>query len=79
MITCDLKGFPDMVPRKHKIVRIPRMEGYWKIEPLDGGQVRVTVQSQSEPGGSVPEGMANSASVDAPFSMLSKLRSLVEN
>jgi hypothetical protein len=79
VITCELKGFPDMVPQKHKIVRVPKMEGYWRIEPLEGGLVRVTVESFSEPGGNVPEGMANSASVDAPFSMLSKLRALVEN
>jgi hypothetical protein len=79
VITCELKGFPDMIPKKQKIVRVPKVEGYWRIEPLEGGLVRVTLESFSEPGGSVPEGMANSASVDAPFSMLSKLRALVEN
>lgn len=77
-VTIELKGVPEMVPEMKGIVRVPMMKGYWKFTPLADGMVEVTHQALSSPGGSVPEGMANSASVDAPYYMLFELRKLLQ-
>lgn len=66
----------DIRPEVKGIVRVENMKGYWKISPLPNGMVDVTHQAYSSPGGNVPEGLANSASVDAPFEMLESLRKL---
>ena len=63
-------------PNTNGQVRVANMKGYWKISPLPGGMVDVTHQAYSSPGGNVPEGLANSASVNAPFEMLENLRKL---
>lgn len=78
VVTIAIEGAADLLPKKEGLVRVPKMKGYWKFEPLAGGNVKVTHQAYSSPGGNVPDGLANSASVDAPYSMLAKLKLLVE-
>jgi hypothetical protein len=77
-VLIEVAGAADFIPEKKGIVRVPKMRGYWKISPAGTGIVEITHQAYSSPGGNVPEAMANSASVDAPFSMLMSLRALLE-
>lgn len=77
-VTIAVEGVSDFIPKKEGLVRVPKMKGYWKFEPQVGGKIKVTHQAYSSPGGNVPDGMANSASVDAPYHMLDKLKLLVE-
>lgn len=77
-VTIDIIAANDMKPQQKGIVRVEKMKGYWKIIPLGNGKVEVIHQAYSSPGGNVPDGMANSASVDAPYEMLQKLRLLVK-
>jgi hypothetical protein len=77
-VLIELNGVADFLPEKKGLVRVPKMKGYWRISPINTGLVEITHQAYSSPGGNVPESMANSASVDAPFSMLANLRSLLE-
>lgn len=73
-----LKGVPDLLPEEKGYVRVASVEGYWRLEPQDGGQVKVTYQLHNEPGGSVPSWLANKFVVDAPFNTLKGLRALAE-
>jgi hypothetical protein len=77
-VTITLRGVPDLLPQEEGKVRVPMMKGYWKLVPLPNGETEIIHQALSAPGGNVPESLANSASVDAPFSMLLKLKELVE-
>ncbi len=78
-VTIDVStGSNTLKPHQKGIVRVEKMKGYWKIVPLSNGKVEVTHQAYSSPGGNVPDGMANSASVDAPYEMLIKLKALVK-
>lgn len=77
-VLIELTGAADLIPEKKGIVRVPKMKGYWKISPAGSGLVEITHQAYSSPGGNVPEAMANSASVDAPYTMLMNLRALLE-
>ncbi|MCO5247804.1 MAG: START domain-containing protein [Chitinophagales bacterium] len=77
-VIIEVSSVEGMKPVQSKIVRVEDMKGYWKIQDLSNGYVEVTHQAYSKPGGSVPEGMANSASVSAPFDMLNDLRKILE-
>ena len=73
-----LKGVPQLLPEDKGYVRVTSVEGYWRLEPLEDGRVKVTYQLHSEPGGSVPSWLANSFVIDAPFNTLKGLRNLAE-
>lgn len=75
-ITIRVSSVDDIKPHVKGNVRVEKMRGYWKITPLPNGMVDVTHQAYSSPGGNVPDGLANSAAVDAPFQMLESLRKL---
>jgi hypothetical protein len=75
-ITIDLSCHKDLVPEVKGIVRVPLMSGYWKLIPVDKNSTKVIHQAYSSPGGNIPEGLANSASVDAPFAMLKSLSTI---
>jgi predicted choloylglycine hydrolase len=77
-VTISIEGAPDVVPVKSDYVRVTETKGYWKFIPKDNNTVEVINQAYSSPGGSVPDALANSASVDAPYYMLENLRKLVE-
>jgi hypothetical protein len=75
-IIINVSAVNNMKPEIRGNVRVESMKGYWKVTPLANNMVEVTHQAYSSPGGNVPDGLANSASVDAPFQMLESLRKL---
>ncbi|MCZ2394024.1 MAG: START domain-containing protein [Chitinophagales bacterium] len=75
-VTIKVSAVNDLKPEVKGIVRVDKMKGFWKITPLGNGWVEVEHQAYSSPGGNVPDALANSASVDAPYSMLENLRKL---
>ena len=77
-VIIDVKAVNGMKPLQNKIVRVEKMKGYWKITPVGSNKVQITHQAYSSPGGKVPDALANSASVNAPFDMLTDLRKLLQ-
>jgi len=77
-VTRILKGVPDYLPEVKGFVRISKVEGFWKLVPKRRGEVEVTYQAHTEPGGSVPSWLANSFVVDAPYNTLEALRARAE-
>ncbi len=71
-------GKADFIPEKKGLVRVPEVEGYWKLTDAGNGKTKIVHQAFSKPGGSVPDGLANSAAVNAPYTTLEKLRAIVE-
>lgn len=76
-VTVELEAAPNLVPINDNYVRVPEMKGYWKFIPK-GNSTEVIHQAYSLTGGNIPSGLANSAAVDTPFSMLSELKNLAE-
>lgn len=77
-VRIDVKSVNGMKPEQSGIVRVEEMKGYWELIPLSKGKVEVTHQAFSKPGGRVPDGLANAASVSAPYDMLESLKKIVE-
>ncbi len=59
-------------------VRVPEFDGFWKVAPNGDGTVTVTYQFHSDPGGSIPDWMANSTSVDIPYHTLLNMKNKLE-
>ncbi|PIA69966.1 START domain-containing protein [Pseudomonas sediminis] len=77
-VTRLLKAVPERLPEENDFVRVQRIDGEWHLKPLGQGEVEVTYEVHTEPGGSVPSWLANSFVVDAPLQTLQGLRAKVE-
>ncbi len=77
VILVTLDGAPDLIPKNDKYVRVTKTKGYFKIVPLGNGKVEFIHQAYGSPGGGIPDALANLSSVDCPFYMLSKVKSLL--
>lgn len=77
-VTRLLKAVPERLPEEKDFVRVSRVDGQWHMKPLSDGEVEVTYEVHTEPGGSVPSWLANSFVVDAPLETLKGLRAQAE-
>ncbi|AOE84719.1 START domain-containing protein [Pseudomonas sp. TCU-HL1] len=77
-VTRILEGVPKYLPESNGYVRVTQVDGFWKLVPKSAGEVEVTYQVHTEPGGSVPSWLANSFVVDAPFNTLKAMRQRAE-
>ena len=62
------------VPPKKPRVRMTYMKGFWELDKLDNGKVRIIHQVHADPGGGVPDFLVNAAVVDTPYKTMSNLR-----
>jgi hypothetical protein len=65
-----MTGATGIVPEVEGVVRVKMLNGFWLIEEMPYGLVRVTQQCIADPGGSLPNWLVNSAVVDNPFNTL---------
>lgn len=78
IITISLKGMPDKMPPQGGKVRVPALKGFWQFIPNKNGYVTVIYQVHSEPGGSIPDAIANSTATDIPYNTLLKMHQIVK-
>ncbi len=77
VVTISMNAEPNALPANSDYVRISKMNGYFKLVPQPNGKIEITHQAASSPGGSIPDSMANLGVVDAPFTILTKLKSII--
>lgn len=77
-VTRLLKGDPQRLPEEGAYVRVPNVEGEWRLTPQGENRVEVVYEAHTEPGGSVPSWLANSFVVDSPLQTLKALRAKAE-
>lgn len=78
-IRMEARPGPDLVPLRERTVRVPKMRGVWSFTPMESGEIVVSYRMHSDPGGSLPPGLANMAVVDLPYYTLLNLRNIVRN
>ena len=78
VITINLKGMPDKMPPQGGRVRVPALKGFWQFIPNKSGSVTVIYQVHSEPGGSIPDAIANSTTTDIPYNTLLNMHKVVK-
>lgn len=78
IITIHLKGVPDKIPPQSGKVRVPALKGFWQFIPNKNGYVTIIYQVHSEPGGSIPDAIANSTTTDIPYNTLLNMQRVVK-
>jgi hypothetical protein len=71
-------AIPNEIPKKPGLVRIPKSFSTWEFIAQKDGTTKIIYTSLSEPGGSVPEWLANSSATDTPFNTVAALKAKVE-
>jgi hypothetical protein len=66
-------------PLSDDMLVIPIMKGFYKLTPAGDGNVQVTMQMLTEPGGIIPSWLANLVVVDSPFVTLKNLSEQIKN
>jgi ribosome-associated toxin RatA of RatAB toxin-antitoxin module len=77
VVTMSLQGEPDYMPPASGRVRVPRFEGSWTFTPLAEGGVEVVYQVRCDPGGSLPNWLANATVSSAPWNTLDGMRRML--
>ncbi len=78
IVTIYLKGVPSQYPAQAGKVRVPALKGFWQFIPNKNGYVTVIYQVHSEPGGSIPDAIANATTTDIPYNTLLKMHQIVK-
>jgi hypothetical protein len=78
VLKAELNIIKDRLPEYDDYVRIPYMAGFWLFEPKDDGQILVTYQIHADPGGSLPDWMANSVVVETPYYTMSNMANMLK-
>ncbi|WP_319379735.1 START domain-containing protein [Thiomicrorhabdus sp.] len=73
-----LQAEPNTYPPQDGRIRISKLDGFWKLQPIDASHTKVTLQISAEPGGEIPSWLANAMVVDMPFYTLSNLKHRLE-
>lgn len=74
VVVITSSALPNYLPEKEDMVRIVKSTNAWTFIPEGAGKVRIIYEVQAEPGGSIPDWLANSAAVDIPFETFVNLR-----
>jgi len=77
VLKVDISVVDDLIPEDDDYVRIPQMKGFWLFEPKEAGQILVTYQVHANPGGSLPDWLANSVVVDTPYNTMSNMAKML--
>lgn len=77
-ITIKLKNKPDVKPKRKGIVRIPKLKGFYKIQPIKSGKLEITYQQFVDPGGSVPAFLVNTTITEEPYNTLKSLKNEIK-
>ncbi len=65
-------------PAHEKIVRMPKLVGFYKMWETEPGKTTVMYQVEADIGGSIPKWLAKRAARDLPYTTLFRLRERVE-
>lgn len=76
--TMSMTASPERMPLVPGLVRIPRMDGYWRLTPVGAGELEVEYYLHATPGGEVPAWIANLVARDHPYFTMKNARRFVK-
>jgi len=68
------KPLADVVPEKSNLVRIRNYRQTWTVQPMDKGDVHVTLEGFIDPGGNIPAWFYNLVIAETPWRAIHSLR-----
>lgn len=76
--TITIKSFPDLIPKKPNLVRVPYSLGQYDIISLPGNHIKIDYTLSVSPGGSLPAWLVNYTATIGPYNTFLSLKKLVE-
>lgn len=77
-IRFEAKGVPDYIPKKDDYIRVPYTDSWWELVPISDKKVRVVYYTSSDPGGNVPDWLANTTAEGTPYDTLKEMKRILE-
>ncbi len=77
-VTITMKEYQGFLSAQPNRVRVSNFEGFWRLKPLNGGNVEVTLQLHVDPGGWLPAWIINRAVEVFPYKTLCNLKNMVK-
>ncbi|MDX1961006.1 MAG: START domain-containing protein [Leptospiraceae bacterium] len=74
VVTMTINALPTYLPEKEGLIRVTKIKGLWQLTPNADGTTTIYYQVHAEPGGSLPEWLANTVVTDQPFKTLRNLK-----
>ncbi len=78
VVTIVADNQPAYLPENKNIIRVPRSDSKWVIEPLPNNQVKIEYILQADPGGTVPAWLINMFATKGPYESFRNLREQVK-
>lgn len=75
-VTIHETSEPKYINKRSDVVRIEQMFSNWRIVPQAGG-LMVTNEYSTNPGGSIPDWLTNTQSVDNPFDIFTTIQNTI--
>ena len=76
-VTIYIEGKPSYIPEKPGIVRVKKIEGFWKFRQSENEITQVIYEVHSEPGGNIPSWLINQIVVTQPFNTLRNMKKML--
>ena len=61
-------------PAKEGVIRVEVNRGSWRLEPVEGGRTRIRYYLYTDPGGAIPDWIANKANTTSVSDLLTAVR-----
>lgn len=74
--TVAMVGVPNFIAENDKYVRMPSYSGVYSLTKISDKQTKIVLEYAADPGGGLPDWLVNTASVDVPYDIFSKLRTI---
>ncbi len=74
VLKIEAKSFPEMLPQKPQLVRIPYSRGLWNVVSLPGNRLKIEYEFIVNPGGSLPAWLVNYTASTGPLNTFKKLK-----
>lgn len=71
------RALPTYIPEKNGIVRIQKSTSSWQAMPKENGKIQIMYEVEAEPGGNIPEWLANSTVSELPYNTFVNLRKVL--
>ncbi len=78
-VAVTMHSEPDYIPAEPGNFRIREAYGRWIFEPVENGEVRITLIMYVDPGNDIPPALSNRAMFEVPFYSLQNLRNLAKD
>ncbi len=75
--TFTAQPLPNAVPDKQNLVRIRNYRQTWTVQPVEGGDVHVSLEGFIDPGGNIPAWFYNMVVAETPMRAIHSLRERV--